>query len=84
MATPQQQNDVMTVPVRLLNISTCSVTLHKGMAIACASMPEPLTTCVVAAGTTEAAKDPDLHIPHAHQEILWEMVESNGNSLNLQ
>ena len=84
VATPQQHNDVATVPAQLLNISTDSVTLHKGMVMACASMPEPLTTCVVAAGATEAVKDPDLHIPHAHKEILWEMVESSGNSLNLQ
>jgi len=81
LVTPQWNNEISSVPVRLLNTSAESVNLHKGKAVACAStFCEPLSTTV--ASTTETSHEATLEVTPKEREILWGLVENSGETLD--
>jgi len=73
LAAPQQRNGLLTIPIRLINLSAETVTLHKGVKM---DRVDPFT---VVAGVDHLM---DLHdIPTANstdphvEEVLWGMVQ---------
>jgi len=81
VVTPLLNNEIASVPVRLLNTSVDSVVLRKGMAVACASALEQST---LVASTAETVDEPQLEVTSKQQDLLWGLVENSGNTLDQQ
>ena len=82
LVTPRLNNEIASIPIRLLNTLADPVVLHKGKAVACASTLERPFAAV--ASTTETVGEPTLEVMSEEQEILWRLVENSGNTLDTQ
>ena len=83
LVTPLVNNEMTTVPIRLVNPTTEPVTLHKGSAVAhVAQLDSSAMIANTVDSDTEFQACTPSEIPTNHQEALWELVVQSGKALS--
>ena len=84
MVVPKQtnkDNQLCHLPTRIINPSAENVTLHKGMRVARLELIED-PDCVAGLGETAVDDKPETSVSIEAQQLLWNMVEKSGETLN--
>ena len=85
LVTPQQNDEMASISVRLLNTSVDSIAIRKGTTVAHMSTLEQFD---LVANTVEIRAvswdEPKLEVTPQQHELLWGLVENSGDTLDQQ